>query len=167
MKKFLFIIPKVLFKFTILVALICSNTKLNAQIYGCHVVVGMSDRIFYTPYGAGSPLEWQTIPSGTITATGETGGYRSDGSATYGCIADIGGTCVVYQQYEVSPGPPQIIGMRPYRTGVYASIDPLNCPIDDFVPLMITCVAAIGFFRIRKFAIFKSANESKYNHSSL
>lgn len=150
MKKLSFIIPKVKFASLLIILFCWQSQALYAQVFGCHVVVGMSDRLFYTPYGAGSPTEWQTIPSGTITPTGETGGYRSDGTITYGCITDIGGTCTVYQQYEISPGPPQVIGMRPYRTGVFASIAPINCPIDDYIPTLFIFTIGIAIFRMKR-----------------
>lgn len=165
MKKLLFIIPKVCFKILFLFALSSLATQAKAQIFGCHVVVGMSDRLFYTPYGAGSPTEWQTVISGPVTSTGETGGYRSDGSATYGCIANIGGACTVYQQYLMMDG--VTIGMRPYRIGVYASIDPVNCPIDDYIPFILITIASIGFLQIRKIPIFNSENENIDHHRSL
>lgn len=150
MKKLLFIIPKVKLKILLIILLCWQTQALYAQVYGCHVVVGMSDRLFYTPYGSGSPTEWQTVPSGTITTTGETGGYRSDGTATYGCIADIGGTCTVYQQYEISPGPPQVIGMRPYRTGVFANIAPINCSIDEYIPALFIFTLCIAILYIKR-----------------
>ncbi|TKB98248.1 hypothetical protein [Pedobacter cryotolerans] len=150
MKKLFFIIPKVILRYLVFLNFLVFCSYARAQVYGCHVVVGVSDRIFYTPYGAGSPTEWQTVVGGAITATGETGGYRSDGSVTYGCIADIGGTCTVYQQYEISAGPPQIIGMRPYRVGVYASIDPVNCPIDNYIPLLFIFTIGITLIKFKK-----------------
>lgn len=165
MKKLLFIIPKIVFKSLLIVLFCCQIQALYGQIHGCHVVVGMSDRLFYTSYGAGSPTEWQTVPSGTITPTGETGGYRSDGTATYGCIADLGGTCTVYQQYEISPGPPQVIGMRPYRTGVFANIAPINCPIDDYIPALFIFTLGIAVVYIKR--VPKLINESKHHHGSI
>lgn len=122
----------------------------NAQVFGCRVVAGISDRLYYTPYGAGSPTEWQTIVSGGITTNGETGGFRSNGTASFGCMADIGGTCIVYQQYQISEGPPQVIGMRIYRTGVYASLDPINCPIDDYIPALFIFTLGITVIKLKK-----------------
>lgn len=146
MKKFQFIIPKVICSLFVFNLLLYSSLEVKAQIYGCHVQRGMSEVIYITPYGS----DWQTVPSGTITSTGEIGGYKNDGTATYGCIADLGGICTVYQQYEISHGPPQTIGMRPYKIGVYASIDLLNCPLDDNVLSLFIFTACLAFFRLKK-----------------
>ncbi|RYF23672.1 MAG: hypothetical protein EOO42_06800 [Flavobacteriales bacterium] len=146
MKKLLFIIPRVCC--FIVVFSLCLVGNLLAQTYGCHVVVGVSDRIFYTPYGAGSPTEWQTVVTGTVTGSGEIGGYRADGSATYGCIKDIGGACTVYQQYLMPDG--VTIGMRFYRAGTYAGIHPINCSLDDYALVLIVSSGFIVAFRIRK-----------------
>jgi hypothetical protein len=150
MERQTFIIPK--FKLiAFMLVLICWQSKtLYAQVYGCRVVVGISDRLYYTPYGAGSPTEWQTIVSGTVTSTGETGGFRSNGTAAFGCMMDIGGSCTVYQQYEISAGPPQIIGMRVYRTGVYASLDPINCTIDGYIPFFFIFTLMVAILEIKK-----------------
>ncbi|MGY3053537.1 hypothetical protein ACVWYG_001737 [Pedobacter sp. UYEF25] len=110
----------------------------------------MQEIIYYTPYGAGSPSEWQTVVSDSVTTAGEKGGYRSNRTASYGCITDIGGSCTVYQQYESSSGPPQVVSMRFYKSGVYASIAPENCPIDDYVPLAIVGAAGVGVFLLKK-----------------
>ncbi|KQS36108.1 hypothetical protein [Pedobacter sp. Leaf194] len=125
----------------------------------------MSDYLYYTPYGAGSPTEWQTIISGPVTRAGEIAGSRTDGSQTYGCIRDIGGTCAVYQQYEVSSGPPQVIGIRFYRTGIYASIDPTNCPLDDYTSIFFIFTTGIAVLQLRK--IWRIADENNDYHSSL
>lgn len=134
--------------FTWFVLLIAWSQVLYAQTNGCHIVRGMSDVIYYTPYGAGSPSEWTT--TGVIDPTGAQGGFHYDNTATFGCIRDIGGLCTIYQQYEISPGPPQVVGTRVYETGVYASINPTNCPIDDYIPLLFIFTAGIAFFQIRK-----------------
>ena len=161
MKKLLFIIPKVYYKLIILiVTFCCTSLSLQGAENGCRVLVGSSYRLFYIPYGS----EW--ITTGSVDATGATGGYREDGSATYGCIAVSGGGCTVYQQY-INPGPPSFTDVRVYRNGFLANVDPTNCPIDDYIPAMLTLIAVLGFLQIRKIPIFNSANENHHHHRSL
>ena len=164
MKKFLFIIPKVLL---ISIFLFCFGNPITliAQTHGCKVAYSFSSRLYYIPYPAGGSNAY--ITTGTIDATGATGGYRESGSVAYGCIAEIGGACTVYQQYEIHPGPPQNVGVRIYKNGIYANIDPVNCSIDDFLPFILILVALVGFLRIRKFPIFNSANEDNDYHGSI
>lgn len=147
MKKSLFIIPVVRVSFLILL-LICITDGVVARTNGCHVSFAVSERLFYTPYPTGGVNAW--ITTGVIDPSGATGGYRESGSVSFGCIADIGGSCTVYQQYEISAGPPQVIGTRIYKTGVYASIDPINCPIDDYIPLLAIFTLSFGLFKIRR-----------------
>lgn len=157
----------VTYKFGALVYLFVSFlfniTTSIAQTNGCHVSYSNSDRLYFMPYPAGGANAF--ITTGTIDVTGATGGYRANESNTYGCIADVGGTCVVYQQYEVSPGPPQVVGTRIYRMGISASISPTNCPIDDYISSLF--VFAIGIFYIRLNNISSLGNESKHHHGSL
>ena len=151
MRNFSFLSTKyIYFNFLFIIWFCCNPLQLKAQTYGCHVQRGFSEVLYYTPYGAGSPSEWRTTSSPPVSATGEQGGYRNDGTASYGCIRDIGNSCTVYQEYEVSPGPPQVTAMRIYKTGTYANIDPMNCPIDDFVPFALVGAAGIGVLVLRK-----------------
>ncbi len=117
-----------------------------AQIYGCHVQRNGSEVIYYIPYGLGSPNEW--ITNGVIDMSGAEGGFRNNGSATYGCIKNIGGSCTVYQNYLMTDG--VTVGIRVYKTGVYASIDPMNCPIDDYIPFAVLASAGLGVFVLRR-----------------
>lgn len=127
--------------------------SLHAQTYGCHVQRGTQEVLYYTPYGAGSPSEWRTVSGAPpISSTGEQSGYRNDGTGS-GCIKDIGGSCTVYQEYEISEGPPQLTGMRVYKTGIYASLAPINCSIDDYISLVLFVAAGMGIFILRKRAV--------------
>lgn len=165
MKKLLFIIPIVRCSvFTILI--ICFQAiKVAARTDGCHVSFAVAERLFYTPYPAGGANAW--ITTGVIDASGATGGYRDNGSATYGCISDMGAACTVYQQYEISAGPPQVVGVRVYKYGVYATIDPVNCPIDDYMPLLAIFTLSLVIIKIRSPYLMFCANENHHNHRSI
>ncbi|RDC56238.1 hypothetical protein DU508_11545 [Pedobacter chinensis] len=153
MKKLCLIIPPIIsflsqnFKFVSCYLLLQTvSSGLNAQTYGCHVRRGMSEILYYTPYGLGSPTEW--ITTGVIDMSGAEGGYRTDGSATYGCILDIGPSCTVYQYHLMPDG--ITVGTRIYKNGVYASIHPVNCPIDNYIPLLFIFAASVAFLQLRK-----------------
>lgn len=134
----------------LLILLVLSAKSNSAQTYGCHVLRGMSDVLYDTPYGIGSPYEW--LATGTIDVTGTQGGFHYD-AGSFGCIQDIGDVCIVYQQYEISYGPPQIVGVRPYKTGVFAGMQPSNCPIDDYIPSFFIFTAFIVFFKMKRKAL--------------
>lgn len=159
MKKLSFIIPKVKFiSFILIVISILAPKTINGAENGCRVLVGSSYRLFYNSYGS----EW--ITTGTVDLSGATGGYREDGSMTYGCIAVTGGSCTVYQQY-INPGPPSFVDIREYRNGLLANVDPVNCPIDDYIPLLFIFTLGIATFYIKR--VPTSINEGKHHHGSL
>jgi hypothetical protein len=134
--------PKIFF---LILMLICINNNARGDVIGCHVIRGSSDVLYYLPYGLGSPSEW--ITRGIVNPTGAEGGFRNDGTQTYGCIKDIGGACTVYQEYEISSGPPQVVGVRVYKTGIFGNIDHLNCPLDDYLPYFILYISILVIYK--------------------
>lgn len=162
MQKLKLIIPllkspsSTLLKLTLVFCFLIWKQNLCAQSDGCHVVRGMTDVIYYNPYGA------QWITTGVVDASGAEGGYHTDGSATFGCIKDLGGSCDIYQQYRMADGS---TGIRIYMSGTYASIDPLNCPVDDYVPLLFIFTASFTFLKLRRERII--FNENILNHSCI
>ena len=132
--------------------------EMQAQTYGCHVVRGMSNVLYYTPYGNGPPSEWTT--TGVVDKSGAEGGYKYDRTASFGCIADIGPSCTVYQQYLMPDG--VSVGTRVYKFGQYASVDQVNCPIDNYVFLLFLFTTGFAILRIKKQCHF--ANENIHHH---
>lgn len=130
----------------ILVGLLCLiSIYSNAQVYGCHVLRGGTEVLYYLPYPAGGVNAY--ITTGTVDATGAEGGFRNNGSVTYGCIRDIGAPCTVYQQYLLADG--VTVATRVFKTGFYAEIAPINCLIDDNTLLLVIFTACLGFLKIK------------------
>ncbi|MBC6112196.1 hypothetical protein ACFOG5_10545 [Pedobacter fastidiosus] len=162
MQKLKLIIPllkspsSIFLKFISTTLFLMGAQKLSAQSDGCHVVRGITDVIYYNPYGS------QWITTGVVDASGAEGGYHTDGSATFGCIKDLGGSCDIYQQYKMADG---TTGIRIYMSGTYANIDPLNCPIDDYLPLFFIFTASFTFLKLKQERIL--LNENNLNHSCI
>lgn len=165
MRKSLFIIPIVKVLISAFLLICYQVGEVGATTNGCHVSFAVAERLFFTPYPPGGANAW--ITTGVIDPSGAVGGYRENGSTTFGCIGDIGGTCTVYQQYEISAGPPQVVGVRIYKIGVYASIDPINCPIDDYIPLLAIFNLSLGLYKIRRSNLKMPIYEDKLNHGSV
>jgi hypothetical protein len=162
MKKFLFIIPNVVFYFTIsIVLLLLINSKILAAdgVDGCHIFTGGGqERLYWDPYpeGTGSPTRWIAGSVGTYAGAGASN-YNKE--TTSKCFNDLGPACDVYKYGTtgVSPAPSEKL-----FSGTYAMF--ITCPIDDYIPFLFIFTVLIVMSKMRN---LHQINESKFNHRSL
>ena len=85
-----------------------------------------------------------------MSSSGETGGFRSDGTASFGCIVDLASYSTVFQQYQMSM---DVIAMRKYKTRVYASIADLIFAINSGSKSFALLVCVLSYLYIRNSTI--------------
>ena len=157
----MFIIPKVLselsskFLLTAIVLVFGAETLKAQPYYGCHVVAGSQQRVYLNAYGpaGGAPSHW---------IAGGSGGFVIQNAGE--CIDDLGPPCKVYKPGTTSSTPTPAEEM--YSVGTYSYFY-VNCPIDNYLPLILISIASIGFLQIRKIPIFNGVNENIDHHRSL
>ena len=112
---------KYLFSF-LFVILCCSSSKVLAQQYtGCLY----GGYIYYTPQGtSGGVPNYRKAPPGSRVLTG----------AAF-CVVNIGGSCRIDKKAS--------------QTGSLRTFYLVQCPIDDYVPLIILLVGGFAFYTIR------------------
>lgn len=141
MKKLQFIYPKFLcFKFNVVflfVIILQLEAVATDGVDGCHIIAGLQDRNYHTPYtlGNGSPTEWISTSSGG-------GGYNLITSSK--CLNDVGPACNVYRFGTTGASPPatQIL-----YSGNYAVF--FACPIDDYIPVLFIFTFSVAFIRLK------------------
>ena len=137
MKKLLFIIPVVKYLFFSIFLFAYTSAFSADGVDGCHIIAGTQSRNYHTPFtlGAGSPSEWISNSSGG-------GGYNIITPTK--CIEDVGPSCTVYKYgTSASPTTADIL-----YVGTYAIM--INCPIDDYIPLLAIFTLSFGLFKIRR-----------------
>lgn len=153
MKKLLFIIPRV--KIIIVFSFLFFNVVVlhAVDVHGCNVLAGSTQRVYLNEI---APYD-HTKFTGTLISG--LGGYTDQSGSE--CIDNIGPPCTVYYG-DGGTGTTTTI----YKIGSYARLYD-NCPIDDYIPAILTFIASIGFLQIRKIPIFNSENENIDHQSSL
>lgn len=113
---------KYLFSF-LFVLFCCTSIKVSAQQYtGCLY----SGYIYYTPDGtSGGFPNFRKAPPGSRVLTGSAF-----------CVVNIGGSCRVDKKVN--------------QTGSLRTFYLVQCPIDDYVPLIILLVGGFAFFTVRR-----------------
>lgn len=155
MKKLLFIIPKV-FPVILFLVIISLDTFADTHRYGCWIPG--TNFIWHTNDPANPGLTNFLNDGVSAALNGDDDGYYHKDLR----CGDSLKPCTVYWQVSSYHPAGEIRG-----TGYLADYSIEHCPIDDYIPAVLTLIAAFGFLQIRKIPIFNSVNENNHHHRSL
>ncbi|RZJ79975.1 MAG: hypothetical protein EOO47_09115 [Flavobacterium sp.] len=141
MKKLFFIIPKVI---ACILFFLFFSLKVNAQTqYGCRFGLRIWTDLDINPH--------PQTPAYYNYSNSSDNGYSNFSGR---CPDEGTDACYIYNTNGT---------LR--HTGTLGNI--YDCPIDDYLPLILIAIASLGFLQIRKIPIFNSENENIYHHRSL